>query len=67
MRGSMISLCIEPRISRDDSVSRTELDTPLGFTDGRYSAVDLPNFIDVNRVQHMVASDRVYLVPPRED
>jgi hypothetical protein len=28
---------------------------------------DEPNFIDVNRVQHMVASDRVYLVPPRED
>jgi uncharacterized protein (TIGR02118 family) len=28
---------------------------------------DEPNFIDVNRVQHMVTSDRVYLVPPRED
>lgn len=28
---------------------------------------DEPNFIDVNRVKHMVASDRVYLMPPEED
>jgi uncharacterized protein (TIGR02118 family) len=27
---------------------------------------DEPNFIDVNRVKHMVASDRVYLAPPGE-
>ena len=28
---------------------------------------DEPNFIDVNRVMHMVTSDRVYRMPPRED
>jgi uncharacterized protein (TIGR02118 family) len=28
---------------------------------------DEPNFIDVNRVMHMVTSDRVYRMPPGED